>query len=835
VAEIFINYRTGDGDEVAAELITSSLSDRFGKEHVFKASHSLQPGDLFPQRLIDAARKSEVLLAVIGPEWALASQLRDEADWVRKEILAAQSSGASVIPVLKGRKTDRLVRADLPPELRWLADVHSLRLDTHDSTADLGRIGDFLADLVPTLKAADRSARDATAAGSITNSADNVKGGNVVQGRDFTGDMRNVKLTDTHGPTTIGDNNNTQNNFLSYVAHVGARLRAARARQSPVDQLRWLAERFVPPPGFSKAVAAIDEYGTVILDGPPGSGRATAAQMLLLKSWSGNGLESWPGKGKLQELPVQEPGDEPTALLSPDDVGTDDRVWVDLSDADPLFWRKVQRELPTLRARVIECRARLVLIKPDRDDLQPEFRLYHRRIGLPPPFQVFRHLLRVEGLLPPGEDVDPPKVIEAARSMDDVRRFIDDILDAKDQPGIGDSLANWIAAAGEPTSPREKQVAEVLSRLPRAAQRALLLSTAMLHGAHTDVIDRGCAALLASLSDESGTALERLPLGQRLRAIEAEVDAAGHVYFVAARYEIAVRTFFWRHYPELHDALTTWVRDILDSDGLRDEDREELARGFTDQCLEQRYQARWIDLVEHLTPRANLSRMSAAVAILQRGLSDENSGRTFRRQIYQWSRASHVPDSLAAVLVAACGEMACTHPDEALVRLHHVARRHPKRNVGARDALASHARSDLQLLVLLLSRLTSAYAVTTQQADASIFLNIADAPLFTARQPTSEPLITQGDIARQLTAGWTLAFNWLPTEEWASRAHDWLRCAAEDEANRHVLVDVLIDGARHTPVVLSQLYGIAHRAAFRDVIADVVLNKISAVQGVDLP
>lgn len=217
MAEIFINYRTGDGDEVAAELITSSLSDRFGKEHVFKASHSLQPGDLFPQRLIDAARKSEVLLAVIGPEWALASQLRDEADWVRKEILAAQSSGASVIPVLKGRKTDRLVRADLPPELRWLADVHSLRLDTHDSTADLGRIGDFLADLVPTLKAADRSARDATAAGSITNSADNVKGGNVVQGRDFTGDMRNVKLTDTHGPTTIGDNNNnnTQNNFLS--------------------------------------------------------------------------------------------------------------------------------------------------------------------------------------------------------------------------------------------------------------------------------------------------------------------------------------------------------------------------------------------------------------------------------------------------------------------------------------------------------------------------------------------------------------------------------------------------------------------------------------------
>jgi hypothetical protein len=58
VAEVFINYRTGDGDE-AAEFLAARLSDRFGKEHVFKASHSIRPGELFPKALIDAARKSE--------------------------------------------------------------------------------------------------------------------------------------------------------------------------------------------------------------------------------------------------------------------------------------------------------------------------------------------------------------------------------------------------------------------------------------------------------------------------------------------------------------------------------------------------------------------------------------------------------------------------------------------------------------------------------------------------------------------------------------------------------------------------------------------------------
>ena len=71
MAEVFINYRTGDGDE-AAEFLASHLSDRFGKEHVFKASRSIPPGELFPRALIHAAQKSTVLLAVMGPDWEAA-------------------------------------------------------------------------------------------------------------------------------------------------------------------------------------------------------------------------------------------------------------------------------------------------------------------------------------------------------------------------------------------------------------------------------------------------------------------------------------------------------------------------------------------------------------------------------------------------------------------------------------------------------------------------------------------------------------------------------------------------------------------------------------------
>ena len=154
---VFINYRTGDGDEAAA-LIGERLADRFGAELVFRASRSIPPGADFADELLRAVRSSTVLLAVMGPGWSRDLQLRDEDDWVRREILTAFDQGVQVIPVLKGRKTDRLKQADLPAELTRLADVQSLRLDMASATADVNHIGDVLAELVPPLRAADRQA-----------------------------------------------------------------------------------------------------------------------------------------------------------------------------------------------------------------------------------------------------------------------------------------------------------------------------------------------------------------------------------------------------------------------------------------------------------------------------------------------------------------------------------------------------------------------------------------------------------------------------------------------------------------------------------------------------
>lgn len=170
MAEVFINYRTGDGDE-SAELIQQYLSQRFGKEHVFKASWSIPPGEAYPSALLKGVRESSVLLAIMGPEWSRAAPLHDEHDWVRREILEAFDSAVRVIPILKGRRTERLVTADLPPELASLADMQSLRLDTRDSQADLARIGDTLADMVPSLMEADRTPAKSAPVDATANSA----------------------------------------------------------------------------------------------------------------------------------------------------------------------------------------------------------------------------------------------------------------------------------------------------------------------------------------------------------------------------------------------------------------------------------------------------------------------------------------------------------------------------------------------------------------------------------------------------------------------------------------------------------------------------------------
>ncbi|KAA9375454.1 toll/interleukin-1 receptor domain-containing protein [Microbispora cellulosiformans] len=184
--DVFVNYRNGDGDKTAT-FIERELSHRFGDEAAFRASKSIAPGTRYQEELLHSVRRSEVLLAVIGPNWTNYPALYDENDWVRREILEAFECGISVIPVLEGTETARLKAADLPQELRPLADRQSVRLDMKDPEPGLTKITKRLIELVPTLH--DRTTPEPES--SVRNQMGNVSGRTNVQGRDIAGGIGN--------------------------------------------------------------------------------------------------------------------------------------------------------------------------------------------------------------------------------------------------------------------------------------------------------------------------------------------------------------------------------------------------------------------------------------------------------------------------------------------------------------------------------------------------------------------------------------------------------------------------------------------------------------------
>ncbi|WNF29298.1 toll/interleukin-1 receptor domain-containing protein [Streptomyces sp. C11-1] len=162
MSDVFINYRTGD-EESAAALIARELVRRFGREHIFFASNSIELGHRFPAELDGAAEKCDALIAVIGPRWTEVlgpdgrPALEAEQDWTRREIRTALDRGILVIPVLVGKAT-RIDRVILPEDLRELADCQYKRFDHRNSDADLAVLGDALARQLPELGAVDRDA-----------------------------------------------------------------------------------------------------------------------------------------------------------------------------------------------------------------------------------------------------------------------------------------------------------------------------------------------------------------------------------------------------------------------------------------------------------------------------------------------------------------------------------------------------------------------------------------------------------------------------------------------------------------------------------------------------
>ncbi|MEU2588281.1 hypothetical protein ABZ612_36625 [Streptomyces avermitilis] len=604
------------------------------------------------------------------------------------------------------------------------------------------------------------------------------------------------------------------------------------------DHLAWLKKVLVAPAGMGAARHKLTDTGTVILDGPPGSGRTSVARVLLREYDLGTGVFH-------ELLPDEE---DELSLSNPAVVGIGDRLLLDLSAATAVQWAAARADLSALRKAVHEQHAHLVVVMPYGHPLEPDLQHYRIKIERPDGLQVLRRHLRMHGVR-----YEPASAVTAfladPRPMREIADFADLVRRARDVAGTDEDFAQWCITARKARNDRRAEIAALVAKLREGPQRALLITVAMLHGAHADVIHQAAQLLLHTLKSppDEQPLLQRKDLAERLTEISASTGPDGHVRFMELDYDAAIRAHFWDHMPDLRQPLGAWgARSVESSDPyVTRELRDSLVERLAEQYLRT---GRWEGLgslaEDWGTTTASRALLEAAVHALTCGLDDPAHGRSFRQWIYQWCAHRQLKGEFAQVLVQVCADViAASHPDQALFRLYHLARRE-RGTTRALQALCNLVATSGRLRRRLLDRLARS---PLSPAELRIFLLACDPAALSAPHDNGHTLIEENGPRESLTSGWRAVFKGLPHEVWHPYAERWLHTAADAAPCGDLLLNLLVAAAGRCEdqrgTAFAALYASAraaestapHGAARAAAITDRLLQKISAAQGLGQP
>ncbi|MEU7649326.1 hypothetical protein [Streptomyces huasconensis] len=613
--------------------------------------------------------------------------------------------------------------------------------------------------------------------------------------------------------------------------HFGAdsRPREQASRALPDDHLIWLKQRFLNPEGYHHAAQILEETHTVLVDGPPGSGRNSTARML---------LHAYPAlRGNLREVLPED--DEGNLLLDPQQVGDAEGLLLDLSDIDRATWQALHSWLPGYHAAVRKHGSRLAVVvpHPPAAPLDNVLTPHRAGIGAPRRLHVLRRALLLEDFPPGTPDPPPPgvlRLLEREPPIRDVARLAELITRARrSQPS--DDFEAWCAKALAAINLQPEDVAQQVVTLGEGRPKALLLTTAMLHGesgARSDAVYEACEALLDTVDHpaDDRPLLEREDLSARFEEIRAAPDAQGRVTFKALDYAPAVRTHFWNNMPGLRTRLGDWVAKAISLRSLTEADRTALVEHYASQALGSGAVEDLLRRVVDWSTRQGPEFRAAAVQALARGATDATAGRVVRRRILTWSRENRLPGGHADVLIAVCSttSLAAAYPQQAAVRLHHLARRSGGRKAESR--LEQLALADVRLHRLMLQRLAHGLETRRWAADHRLFLGLTAPESLCAPGPRPHALLDEKGVRTCLRAGWAVLFAREPYGcGWQEQTDRWLAAAGHaTRRHRDFLLDVLVDACRGRPVPLALL----HEQARPYPVAPLVLRKIDAAQGI---
>ncbi len=150
--KVFISYRRHETPAYAGRLYDTMVA-RFGEDRVFM-DVELAPGVDFEQQITEAISGCVVLLVVMGPNWAVATEedgrrrIDNPSDFVRLEVETGLGKAeVTPIPVLvSGARMPR--REDLPEEIRAIARRNAIELSDGRWSYDVGRLVETLDELL---------------------------------------------------------------------------------------------------------------------------------------------------------------------------------------------------------------------------------------------------------------------------------------------------------------------------------------------------------------------------------------------------------------------------------------------------------------------------------------------------------------------------------------------------------------------------------------------------------------------------------------------------------------------------------------------------------------
>ncbi|WP_051720601.1 hypothetical protein [Streptomyces sp. NRRL F-2799] len=466
------------------------------------------------------------------------------------------------------------------------------------------------------------------------------------------------------------------------------------------EHRRRLAQCFVPPRRYGLASKMLDRSGAVvILDGPPGAGRRAAATMLLDEVSGDTGL--------IDELP-------PTSEEAAFEPQADHRYLLDLSSTADDDFLTAQHTLVRYRSAVAECGARLVIVLPAGLDwlLQADLAPLVVRLDRPNGRSVFVRNLRARRVDFTQEQLDTAELrhMYDAAPMRELARLADLVTQARDSRRFGPAFPTWRDEALAAATNWSDQVARQLGAHRDAPGRAMLFAAAMLSGAAADAAHSGAHRLLDILRHErqNSFGLARSDLAEELERLSIERIADGRIAFRRLAYDSALRAHFWANFPELRSAFRDWTAQCLDLPELTAGDRRALTARFAEQAFATGRPGDVSTLVEEWTRGPGGRSRAEAAAALELGLSHERYGSYFRAQIYTWV-TGRVTADLSLVLTDVCRQvMAGTHPEQAAVRLRHLALRQEGPHVTtARSALVDLAWENPRIFRRLVDRLAT--------------------------------------------------------------------------------------------------------------------------------